>query len=219
MYLYDGGNGKVLYGTNPSGNSYQWAQVSAGSGYVYLQNRGTGNYMYVENQTGYVQCGAIQTSWWSAMWGIDDAGTGAGWDYIENRWQTSQWVHIQDLPGYAEYANPQAGWWSAMWQFVNPVTVSSMGATAQAGRGVGFDQDSVAGVPGLYPNPARAGRFYVNVPSGPVWVLVTDLGGGMVYGTELSGPGYIEHVLPAGVYFVRIRTGKVDVTKKLVVVE
>jgi glycosidase len=220
-YLHDGGNGEVLYGTSPGGTNYQWAQVSAGNGYVYLQNRGTGNYMHVENQTGYVQCGAIQTSWYSAMWGIDDAGSGAGWDYVENRWQANQWVHIEDLLGHAEYANAQAGWWSAMWQFVNPVTVSNTAGSLQSGAGEGLSRDSIAAAVGLYPNPARGGLFYITVPqelvSGPVWVSITDVAGRTVYVTNLNESGSVGHSFAAGVYFVRIRTGKVDVTKKLVV--
>jgi gliding motility-associated-like protein len=121
-YLYDSGNGKVSYGTTPSGNNnYQWAQVSAGSGFIYLKNRATGNLMNVETQNGSVECNAANTSWYSAMWSLN--ATGDGWDYIANRWQTSEWVHIENLLGYAQYASPQTGWYSAEWQFVNPVTV------------------------------------------------------------------------------------------------
>ena len=211
-YLYDGGSGKVLYGTNASGTSYQWTQVSAGSGYVFLQNRGTGNYMYVENQTGYVQCGAIQTSWYSAMWGIDDAGTGQGWDYIENRWQANQWVHIQDLLGYAEYANAQTGWYSAEWQFVNPVTVSSVATGVATTAGSTFQQDSVLSASiRLYPNPVH-GEFYIDVPSslveGMIRVSVTDLAGRTVFVTNLNAPGRVAHVFPAGGLFCPDQNGE-----------
>jgi uncharacterized protein YjdB len=119
-YLYDSGNGNVSYGTNPSGPAYQWVKVDAGSGYFYLKNRATGNLMNVENQTGTVQSNAANTSWYSAMW--QTSATGDGWNYIQNRWQTTDWIHIQDLNGSAEYGGAQTGWYSAMWQFVNPVT-------------------------------------------------------------------------------------------------
>lgn len=119
-YLYDSGNGKVSYGTNPSGNAYQWAKVDAGGGYFYLKNRATGNIIHVQDQTGYVECTAGNTTWYSAMW--QSTGTGDGWNYIQNRWQTSNWIHIENLKGYAEYSGAQTGWYSAMWQFVNPVT-------------------------------------------------------------------------------------------------
>jgi len=121
-YLYDSGNGKVSYGTSPSGNNnYQWAQVSAGGGYIYLKNRATGNLMNVETQNGSVECNVANTTWYSAMWSLN--ATGDGWNYIVNRWQTSEWIHIENLLGYAQYASPQTGWYSAEWQFVNPVTV------------------------------------------------------------------------------------------------
>jgi len=119
-YLYDGGNGQVKYGSSPSGNNaYQWAQVDAGSGYVYLKNRATGNMMHVEDQNGAIEATTGNPVWYSAMWSI--ASTGDGWDYIENRWQTSDWVNIQNLAGYAQYASAGSGFYSAEWQFINPV--------------------------------------------------------------------------------------------------
>ena len=84
-----------------------------------------------------------------------------------------------------------------------------------------INRDSISAAIALYPNPARGGLFYVSVPQelvdGPVWVSVIDQAGHTVYVTNLSGSGTVGHAFAAGVYFVRIRTGKVDVTKKLVV--
>ncbi len=219
-YLYDGGNGQVKYGTSPSGNTaYQWAQVDAGSGYVYLRNRGTGNYMYVENQTGYVQCGTINTTWYSAMWSLPSAAS--GWNYIQNRWQTSEWVHIENLLGYAQYSGPQTGWYSAEWQFTNPVTVAAVtgaavqGAPSAFNAGGGADSVFAASVR-LFPNPAHGGRFSVALPA-PAVITICDQSGKIVLVTNLSGTGTIDHAFPAGIYFVRIRSGQIDVTKKLVV--
>ena len=219
-YLYDGGGGKVLYGTTPGATSYQWTQVSAGSGYVYLKNRATGNYMYVENQTGYVQCGTINTSWYSAMWSIVDAGSGSGWDYIQSRWQPNQWVHIENLLGYAQYAGAQTGWYSAEWQFVNPVTVNEVAGAAVNGVSASFGRDSVlqAGV-GLYPNPVRGGRFFVSLPKtdAAVKVIVSDANGRTVYEEILNGSGWVGHAMAPGVYFVRLRMSTGQVIRKLVV--
>jgi gliding motility-associated-like protein len=121
-YLYDGGNGQVKYGINPSGNNnYYWTQISTGDGYTYLRNLATGNLMNVEDQNGAVESNTANTTWYSAMWSL--VSTGDGWDYIENRWQTSEWIHIENLAGYAQYSSPQTGWYSAMWQFVNPTTI------------------------------------------------------------------------------------------------
>ena len=209
-YLYDGGTGKVLYGTSPSGNeAYQWAQVSAGSGYVYLQNRSTGNYMYVEDQDGYVECGTGNTTWWSQMWQLDVAAT--GWDYIENRWQTSEWIHIEDLDGYAEYASPQTGWYSAMWNFVNGVE----GRQAQAPV-VSPTVDAK-----IYPNPAYGNQFSVllnNFPEDEVaTVTVTNTQGQTVLEKEISASAKIEHNLTPGMYFVIIHSKSINVKQKLVV--
>lgn len=224
-YLYDGGNGQVKYGTSPSGNNaYQWAQVDAGSGYVYLRNRGTGNYMYVENQTGYVQCGTINSTWYSAMWSLPSAAS--GWNYIQNRWQTSEWVHIENLLGYAQYSGPQAGWYSAEWQFTNPVTVAAVTGTAVQGapsafNGGGAADSAFASSVRLFPNPAHGGRFSVTLPAQTgatrAFITISDLAGKIVFTTTLTGSGMVNHIFAAGIYFVRIRSGQIDVTKKLVV--
>jgi glycosidase len=222
-YLYDGGTGKVLYGTNPSAGdqTYQWTEVNAGSGYVFLQNRSTGNYMHVQDQTGYVECGTINTVWYSAMWAFANAGS--GWSYIQNRWQSNQWIHIQDLLGYAEYANAQTGWYSAMWQLVNPVTVPDETNDAlRSGLATGFPGDSVAAAAiQLFPNPASGGRFYISLPAAtgnsPAWITIHDVNGKTLLVTQLTGSGEIDHPLPAGTYFVTIRTGRISTTKKLTV--
>jgi len=214
-YLYDGGNGQVKYGTNPGTNTaYQWTQVDAGSGFVYLKNRSTGNYMYVENQTGYVQCGAINSTWYSAMWTI--APTGDGWDYIRNRWQTSEWIHIENLLGYAQYANPQTGWYSAPWQLVNPVTVSAVTPGMSNAVAAGLDQTAGDAVR-LFPDPARVGqRIRVTAPDNAL-VTFRDLSGRTLLIIRLASTGEVDPGLPAGIYFVTIRCKDHTVTKKIVI--
>jgi uncharacterized protein YjdB len=215
-YLYDGGNGQVKYGTNPASTNYayQWAQVNIGGGFIQLQNRSTGNYMFVENQTGAVQCGAINQSWYSAMWTIN--ATGDGWNYIKNRWQTSEWIHIENLLGYAQYSNPQTGWYSAMWQFVNPAT------TRMITNPVITQSDSItSSIVQLYPNPVQGRQFHVLVPgllqNELAQVVVRDNTGKVVLVTQVASGGLVEHHLPAGLYLVSIRTRHNTVTKKLVV--
>ena len=247
-YLYDGGTGQVKYGTNPASadQTYQWAQISLGNGYVQLQNRSTGNYMHVQDQNGSVECGAIQSVWYSAMWAI--AAAGNGWDYIENRWQSSEWVHIQDLLGYAEYNAPQTGWYSAMWQFVNPTTGSAVTPSLLTGSAANLAAGGVpaspaaslwrpkgGGSPGgggaatggsadgiqLFPNPVRGGSFYIVVPglaqNGPATVTIRDVSGRTMLTTELTGSGLVERRLPAGIYFVTVISRGGSDTKKMVV--
>jgi uncharacterized protein YjdB/glycosidase len=218
-YLFDAGAGTVKYGTTPTTTSYQWAKVDLGNGFVQLQNRATGNFMNVEGQTGNVQCGAIQASWFSAMWTI--AATGDGWNYIQNRWLPNQWIHIENLTGSAQYANVQTGWFSAMWNFVNPVTV----AETIPSPGNGTARNFVDGIGGrniqIYPNPSRGEAFYLAMPGLPLGeqatVTIRDLGGKSLLSTQIAGSGQIRHHLPAGIYFVTIVSGRVITTKKLVI--
>lgn len=215
-YLYDGGNGQVKYGTNPGTNTlYQWARVDAGSGYVLLKNRSTGKLMHVENQNGSVQCDVANATWYSAMWSI--AATGDGWNYIKNRWQTSEWIHLENMLGYAQYANPQTGWYSAMWQFVNPVTARPVNAASSV---VVTNNENAAGLK-LYPNPVQGSKFYILVPglsqTEKASVTVKDITGKQVLTTKISGTGEVEHHLSAGVYFVTILSKQTNVTKKVVI--
>lgn len=189
-YLYDNGNGRVSYGATPSGAAYQWQQLDAGNGYSLLKNRATGNYMHVENQDGTVQCSAISTSWYSAMWTI--AAAGNGYNYIQNRWQPTEWVHIENLLGYAQYIGPQTGWYSAMWQFVTP-------AAATTSK--------------LYPNPAT-NEFYIELPTHETSIVtIYDITGKLLIQRSGKGLTKIDLHLPAGIYLVK--TG--ESTQKIVI--
>jgi hypothetical protein len=220
-YLYDGGNGQVKYGTNPSSTdqTYQWAQVNLGNGYIQLRNRSTGNYMHVENQNGSVQCGTIQSSWYSAMWSIVDAGS--GWSYIENRWQANQWIHIENLLGYAQYSSAQTGWYSAMWQFVNPTVGTAAAAGLQNGAAASLTAATQASTIRLFPNPVRGSAFYITLPasqqSETTLVTIRDVTGKPMQTTSLTGSGYVQQHLPAGVYFVTIQSRMEVCTRKLIV--
>jgi uncharacterized protein YjdB len=230
-YLFDAGNGQVKYGTSPASTnqSYQWAQVNLGNGFIQLQNRATGNFMNVEGQTGNVQCGAIQSSWFSAMWTV--ASTGDGWNYIQNRWIANQWIHIENLTGIAQYANVQTGWYSAMWQFVNPVVVTAVAPGMRAGAAVSVFGGSGSGAGsgsagdgpvGLFPNPVAQGNsFTITMPSllagATATVTVRDLSGKALLMTRVSGTAAIQHHLMPGVYFVTILSGEMNITKKLIV--
>ncbi len=219
-YLYDGGNGQVKYGTNPGSNTlYQWAVVDAGSGYVMLKNRSTGNYMHVENQTGAVQCGTITPGWYSAMWTLATATD--GWSYIQNRWQTSEWIHLEGLTGYAQYSNVQNGWYSAMWKLVNPVTAPSSVTTGVL-SGTASEQDAVqANTIRVFPNPASGTQFYVDVTAvtgnEPATVTVRDISGKLLLEKRGQGLMTIAHHLAAGLYMVQITGQQQRVTKRLVV--
>jgi hypothetical protein len=173
--------------------------------------------MHVENQSGYVQCGAVNTSWYSAMWTI--AATGDGWNYIRNRWQSSEWIHIENLLGYAQYNNPQTGWYSAMWQFINPTIVNKVVSTGIASAAIFPARTDSTDNPGIFPNPAHAGsRVRVVVPGNEqALVTISDVTGKVVKTLKLSGTGEIDPGVPAGMYFVTIRWKGTAITKKLVI--
>jgi hypothetical protein len=176
--------------------------------------------MNVEGQTGNVQSGAIQSSWYSAMWTA--APTGDGWNYIQNRWQPNQWIHIENLTGTAQYANVQTGWFSAMWNFVNPITVTGTPAATRTANAQSLTDGTGEKNIQLFPNPARKGGvFYIVIPGlqqgEQATVTVRDLGGKALMMTQLTGSGQFQHHLPAGVYFVTILSGRMSTTKKLVV--
>ncbi|HTI07524.1 MAG TPA: alpha-amylase family glycosyl hydrolase [Puia sp.] len=219
-YLYDAGNGQVKYGTNPGTDThYQWTQISAGGGYVQLKNRSTGNYMHVENQNGSVQCGAIQASWYSAMWTI--AATGDGWNYIENRWQPSQWIHIENLLGYAQYSGAQTGWYSAEWNLVNPVIGTATTPSQLSGTAADLTNTTSDGAIRLFPNPAPGGQSYLTLPglaSGEqAAITIRDSNGKLLLTKTMTGSGPIGRTLPAGIYFITIQSKRTNETKKLVV--
>lgn len=209
-YLYDGGNGQVKYSTNPSGNTYQWQKVDAGSGYIYLKNRATGNYIHVENQNGAVQSSAISLSAYSAMWTVASATD--GWSYLQNRWKPAEWINLEGLSGYAQYSGAETSWYSAMWQFVNPVTVP---AAAVALAAPPASDPAIS----LYPNPSNGEQFAVNglLKNELVTISIFDSNGKLMYKRHSAGLVKIEHHLPAGWYIVHIQSGKTNVSRKLIV--
>ncbi|HAH24069.1 MAG TPA: hypothetical protein DCL77_09990 [Prolixibacteraceae bacterium] len=53
----------------PGAMSSRWSLVDAGSGYVFVKSEWNPNTsIHIENLQGQAQYGAIETSWWSAMW-------------------------------------------------------------------------------------------------------------------------------------------------------
>jgi uncharacterized protein YjdB len=205
-YLYDGGNGQVKYGTSPSNNdeTYQWTLVDAGNGFTFIKNRATGNYMNIQNQTGAVECTAADQTWWSAMWSFPS--TGDGWNYIQNRWFTSDQVNIEHLLGNAQYNGTQSGWWSAMWQFINPennpIAIAPTNTMAT---------DAIA----ISPNPA-SGPVTISVNSSATVAVYNSFGTEVIAPTEINANGSIDLTgLPAGMYLLKINIGASLVTRTI----
>jgi hypothetical protein len=151
------------------------------------------------------------------MWTI--ATTGDGWNYIRNRWQSSEWIHIENLLGYAQYSGPQTGWYSAMWQFVNPAVVNNTVSTHTTGAAFFPATADSTGNLSIFPNPASAGsRVRITVPGNEqAFVTVSDVTGKVLKVVRLSAREDIDPGVPAGTYFITIRWKGSAVTKKLVV--
>ena len=212
-YLYDAGNGQVKYGVNPSSTdqSYQWSQVSVTGGYVQLQNRLTGNYMSNQNTLDYVECTAIQQTWWSAMWTMES--TGDGWLRIRNRWVTTDLVNLENLKGYAQHLGAQNTYYSAMWQLetIQVLKDASLNVVNTAS-----DKDVT-----LYPNPVTNNVLQVGLtgfePNEAVSLSFIDINGTEVSKKIIYDSSSIRLNLPSGIYVVVIESKGNKITKKIVV--
>ena len=86
------------------------------SAFFRIKNRWQSTYMHTENLTGFVQVGAINTSWLSAQWSLEDSGQ--GYYRVKNRW-TGKYIHIENLTGKLQYGDILPTWDSAKWFFDN----------------------------------------------------------------------------------------------------
>jgi glycosidase len=207
-YLNDDGDGKVTYGTNPSGTdyAYHWQQVSLNNTDVQFKNRITGNYMHIENTESYVECGTIEQSWYSAQWSIVPAGD---WNYIENKYQPAAWIHIESQLGYAQYENAETGWWSAMWQFIPVPEISALPGVEQVNTIL------------ISPNPATNGYVFVELTENlqNATMKIFDLEGRNVFEARLHASKntiFLSSML-RGMYIVKVSGASSIYTQKLLI--
>lgn len=215
-YLYDAG-ANVGYGSTVSGDNYKWEKVTIDATYFWLRNLGTGHYMHIENQTGSVQCAAVDISWWSSQWSQDNIdGT---WIRLRNRWQTGNIIHVENQTGSAQYAGAQDSWWSAQWQ----LSVTSPGAriASATNEEMGEIIDGTKGVLEVFPNPAPGGQFNIRVPGtgkNIVTLTIYDLQGRIVGETRVAANTIVNYKLPlAGMYIVQANDGGMVTRKKVAV--
>ena len=209
MYLQDAG-ANVGYGSTVANNNYKWEKVAVDATYFWLKNLGTGEYMHIENQTGSVQCATVDLTWWSGQWSQDNIdGT---WVRIRNRWQTGSIIHVENQNGSAQYAGGQDGWYSAQWQLA-----TTSGRLAVHGESIGDNEVLVE----TFPNPATGKQLNVNISglreNETATFTIHDINGNIKLDTNVKGSEKIEHDLPAGFYFVRVRTDRMNVTRKLII--
>lgn len=213
-YLYDAG-ANVGYGTTVANNTYRWEKVMVDGRYTQFKNLGTGEFMHVENQTGSVQSGAINTAWASAQWTpeyID--GT---WFRIRNKWQPTNIVNVEGQTGSAQYSGAQDSFYSAQWK-LNAVAI---GTSKMKTEKIAINDDSETTAITIYPNPATDNQFNILLPEletdDIATVTVTDLNGKIALVKQINASAKINHNLATGLYLVTVHTNELDVTQKLIV--
>jgi glycosidase len=214
-YLYDSGY-DVAYGTTVANNNYRWEKIMVDGRYTQFKNLGTGEFMHIENQTGTVQCGAINTAWASAQWTPEYVdGT---WIRIRNRWQTGSIVNVESQSGTAKYSGAQDSFQSAQWR-LNAVAGGT--STSKFSNIDVLPEEEQNTVAAIVPNPATNNELHVLLPqleTGDVALItVSDMNGRTVLMEKLSTSGQINHHLAGGLYIVNINSKSFNVTEKLIV--
>lgn len=217
-YLKDINDGKVSYGTNPSSTdyAYQWSKEVVDATYYRLKNRATGLYMNNENLQNYVQCTTIQSTWWSAMWKDEDAGS--GWLRIRNKYQTGDMIHIENLLGYAQRTGGQTSWWSAMWQLETVTTAKA----AESSDEFGTDRINDNLDLNFYPNPVKSGQMLNILLTGqsenetPI-LAIYSLTGALMIKQPVDVSGQVEINLQKGIYILTVQNKQVSINRKLMV--
>jgi glycosidase len=213
-YLYDAG-ANVGYGTTVANNTYRWEKVMVDGRYTQFKNLGTGEFMHVENQTGSVQSGAINTAWASAQWTpeyID--GT---WFRIRNKWQPTNIVNVEGQTGSAQYSGAQDSFYSAQWK-LNAVAIGTSKMKTEKNA---INDESETTAITIYPNPATDNQFNILLPEletdDIATVTVTDLNGKIALVKQINASAKINHNLATGLYLVTVHTNALEVTQKLIV--
>lgn len=214
-YLYDSGY-DVAYGTTVANNNYRWEKIMVDGRYTQFKNLGTGEFMHIENQTGTVQCGAINTAWASAQWTPEYVdGT---WIRIRNRWQPGSIVNVEGQTGAAQYSGAQDTFYSAQWKLNAVAGGTSTSKFANPDVLAEEEQNTVATI---LPNPATNNELHILLPeleTGDLALItVSDMNGRTVLTEKLLASGKINHHLAAGLYIVNINSKSFNVTKKLII--
>ncbi len=203
--MYDAG-ANVGYGASVANNNYKWVKETIDATYFWIRNLGTGEYMHIQDQTGSVQCTAIDKNFWSSQWSQDAAD--AGYVRLRNRWQTGSIIHVENQTGSAQYSGGQDGWHSAHWLLT----------VVAAREGDAGAEESSASVD-IYPNPNAGGKLNVALAGieDVATITISDVNGKVVSVTKASSSVKINHNLSAGLYFVNVSANSLNVTKKLIV--
>lgn len=110
----DGAQLNQLAGDGSYNQQFQLIQLPAPTTYYRIRSAWTKDYMHIENKTGKVEYGALNRSWLSMQWFLEDVGDGSGTKRIKNA-GTGDYLNIEGAPGYVEYSPLNTAAWSMMW--------------------------------------------------------------------------------------------------------
>lgn len=120
---------------------------------------------------------------------------------------------VVEVPNAAATAGQQLGLWDYTGCLCQHWAIQAVGTVTATANAQNPDIQ-------LFPNPARGGRFSLQLPAGTAATIsVADLSGRLVYRQALGAAGAhdLEPNLAAGAYLVQVVTPSATVTRKLVV--
>ena len=112
-YLYESAN-QVRYGSPAASDTSSHWVIEDYLGVKRIKNRASNNYMAIEHVQDYVESIAIQDTWESARWTLENAPT-AGYTIIRSVWHNTEILNVENLRGYAQHTNIPTSWDSPQW--------------------------------------------------------------------------------------------------------
>lgn len=112
-YLFDNGNGKLFYGSNPVGDSFIW-NITDINGIKRIQNKATGNFINIQNALGTVECSPYIIGKDGFDWRF--VTVEGSYFNIQNTWASNPYsIHFEHQTNPLEYGIVYAYQYSPQW--------------------------------------------------------------------------------------------------------
>ena len=245
FYAYNPGNGAVMVSTNGGSSFSQASSVASWGSKVIRLAPGMEGHLWIALYNGGLARSTNSGQSFSTIssisncaavgFGIADSGANYPTIYIwgtvngvrglyRSTDQAASWVRVND--DAHEYGGPGNG------QFVQgDMNVFGRVYMSTAGRGIVYgDDDTILSKDvfsnkqtnfAMYPNPVEDGKFKIDLPIGMAHanILIFDLIGKLIYQQNSEGQQSVEIRTPlkAGMYVVKVLSGSVDLTRKLII--
>ena len=206
-YLYDNGD-QLAYG-DVTDERAQW-ELETREGFTLFKNKETGDYINIEGRRNFVEATAVDASFWSAQWMLEDFD---GYKRIRNRWQSNEYIDIERELGFAQStAGLFNGSYSTHW------TLEPVGPKDLSVNQPSLSEISLKAIK-IFPVPAED-VLNIVVPAGvsDIQVKVHDLSGRkLMQSTVDSGTHEIPvETLTGGIYMMNISDGTTQVSKTFI---